>query len=50
MMSQAVQRRWVWLHEPRGVTDTLQIDCLKYLVLANMLMKSNVDPFGAPEV
>ena len=26
-----------------------KIACLKYLVLANMLMKSNVDPFDAQE-
>ena len=26
-----------------------KITCLKYLVLANMLMKSNVDPFEAQE-
>ena len=27
-----------------------KINCLKYLVLANMLMDSKVDPFDAPEV
>ena len=27
-----------------------KVTCLKYLVLANMLMKSNVDPFDAQEV
>lgn len=27
-----------------------KVTCLKYLVLANMLMKSNVDPFHAQEV
>ena len=27
-----------------------KITCLKYLVLANMLMKSSVDPFEAQEV
>ena len=27
-----------------------KINCLKYLVLANMLMKSDVDPFDAQEV
>lgn len=27
-----------------------KLNCLKYLVLANMLMKSDVDPFDAPEV
>ena len=26
-----------------------RIQCLKYLVLANMLMESNVDPFDAQE-
>lgn len=26
-----------------------RIQCLKYLVLANMLMQSNVDPFDAQE-
>ena len=29
---------------------TFQVTCLKYLVLANMLMKSSVDPFDAQEV